>query len=156
MVVAGSEPLATTLTFLFYHLAKEPLAQEKLHAELESAGYSTEAGNSTSSIFLNGYINKTSRLHSPLPSGFLRKTPPEGPTIEGRVIPGNATVSTPALQPWKTEKLIENAIDFVRSDRMSGLRWLKIKLPGYHLILVSFYHNTYCGCLVDMIDAHIN
>ena len=43
MIVAGSEPEASTLTFLFYHLAQTPSDQEKLRGELESTPWSTDA-----------------------------------------------------------------------------------------------------------------
>ena len=113
MVVAGSEPEASTLTFLFYHLAQTPSAQEKLRAELESTSWSTDARTLQYLPYLNGCVYEALRLHPPLPSGCLRITPPEGLQIESRFIPGGVTVLTPAYSLGRLESCFERAEEFI-------------------------------------------
>lgn len=113
MVVAGSEPEASTLTFLFYHLAQTPSVQEKLRAELESISFSTDARTLQYLPYLNGCVNEALRLHPPLPSGCLRLTPPEGLNIDGTIIPGGVTVLTPAYSLGRLESCFERAKEFV-------------------------------------------
>ena len=113
MVVAGSEPEASTLTFLFYHLAQTPSAQEKLRAELESTSWSTDARTLQYLPYLNGCVYEALRLHPPLPSGCLRKTPPQGLQIESTFIPGGVTVLTPAYSLGRLESCFERAQDFI-------------------------------------------
>lgn len=113
MVVAGSEPEASTLVFLFYYLAKLPEKQAKLRKELEALAFSTEARALQSLPFLNGCIQETLRLHPPLPSGCLRITPAEGLTINGRFIPGSTTVLTPAYSLGRLETCFEDATAFI-------------------------------------------
>jgi tryprostatin B 6-hydroxylase len=125
MVVAGSEPEASTLVFLFYYLAKLPEKQAKLRAELESASFPTEARTLQSLPTLNGCIHEALRLHPPLPSGCLRITPSEGLNIDGRFIPGDSTVLTPAYSLGRLESCFENAKGFVPerwSERPEMLR----------------------------------
>lgn len=113
MVVAGSEPEASTLTFLFYHLAQTPSAQEKLHAELESTSFSTDARTLQYLPYLNGCIYEALRLHPPLPSGCLRITPPEGLNVDGIIIPGGVTVLTPAYSLGRLESCFQRPQEFV-------------------------------------------
>lgn len=113
MVVAGSEPEASTLTFLFYHLARDVSAQEKLHEELRSISFSTDARTLQYLPYLNGCVNEALRLHPPLPSGCLRTTPRHGLNIDGTFIPGGVTVLTPAYSLGRLESCFERAQDFV-------------------------------------------
>ena len=125
MVVAGSEPEASTLTFLFYHLAQAPSVQEKLRTELESTSFSTDARTLQYLPYLNGCVYEALRLHPPLPSGCLRTTPPEGLMIDSTLIPGSVTVLTPAYSLGRLERCFERAQEFVPErwyDRPEMLR----------------------------------
>lgn len=93
-----SDTTAATLTYLFYHLAREPEQARILREEL--APLVPDVTNISHQAIqdaphLNGVINETLRLHPPVPSGVLRVTPPEGMNIGDTFIPGNITVSTP-------------------------------------------------------------
>ena len=113
MVVAGSEPEASTFVFLFYYLAKLSDTQAILCAKLVAASFATEARRLQSLPILNGCIHEAFRLHSPLPSGCLRITPAEGLNIDGRVIPGTAIVLTPIYSLGRLESCFGNAKEFV-------------------------------------------
>jgi hypothetical protein len=90
-----SQTVASTLTFLLYHLAREPAYVEKLRAEVDLDRVFVPR-ELRSLEYLNAVINETLRLYPPVPSSLHRDTPPEGLTIAGRYIPGNTTVITPS------------------------------------------------------------
>jgi cytochrome P450 len=93
-----SDTTASTLTYAFYHLAKDNTLVGKLRAELNPMRRSDGQFNVKDlqlAEFLNGIVNETLRLHPPVPSGVLRLTPPEGIMIGKTFIPGNTTVATP-------------------------------------------------------------
>jgi tryprostatin B 6-hydroxylase len=54
---------------------------------------------------LNAVIYETLRLHPPVPSLLQRTTPPEGITVEGTYVPGNATVSCPQYVLGRSESV---------------------------------------------------
>lgn len=92
-----SDTTASTLTYIFYELAKQPELVPKLRDEVQSllsAGKDLSNMNLQSLPLLNGIINETLRLHPP--AGVLqRKTPPEGIMIGETFVPGNMTVFSP-------------------------------------------------------------
>lgn len=95
VIVAGSDTTATTLTYTFYHLAKEPHITTKLRQELDTVEGDFSGSTLANLPFLNAIINETLRLHPPVPSGTQRLTPPEGLMIDDTWIPGNVNVSVP-------------------------------------------------------------
>ena len=146
MVVAGSEPEASTLTFLFYHLAQVPSVQDRLRKELESTSFTTDARTLQYLPYLNGCVHEALRLHPPLPSGCLRITPPEGLKIDDIFIPGGVTVLTPAYSLGRLESCFEKAQEFVPErwyERPEMLRdknaWIPFnvgKLALHHVVSV--------------------
>lgn len=97
IIIAGSDTTAATLTFLFYHLAQNPSLQETLRRELQTLTSSetwTDKDIQNAS-HLNGAIHETLRLHPPVASGLMRKTPPEGLQIDDVFIPGDTEFFTP-------------------------------------------------------------
>lgn len=99
LIVAGSDTTATTLTYCFYHLAKDPSVVKKLRDELEKHDIRKDENftvlNLTNIEYLNAIINETLRLYPPVPGGTYRKPPKEGITVNGHFIPGGCTVLTP-------------------------------------------------------------
>lgn len=93
-----SDTTAATLTNAFYYLTKDPIHLKRLRDELDALRL--EDGTFTfkdlqGAAYLNAVINETLRLQPPVPSGLLRKTPPEGISIDGIYIPGDVTISVP-------------------------------------------------------------
>jgi tryprostatin B 6-hydroxylase len=95
IVIAGSDTTASTLVFLFCHLAQDPTQVDKIRRELVKSDSGFDGKTLQSLPHLNGFINETLRLHPPVPSAGLRITPPEGLTVVDRYIPGNTTVVVP-------------------------------------------------------------
>lgn len=97
IIVAGSDTTATTLTHLFYHLAKNEQAMQKLRKEIHAFPGEGQAGalKLQDAQYLNGCIYEALRLNPPVPSGVFRRTPEEGATIRETFIPGNTTIQMP-------------------------------------------------------------
>jgi cytochrome P450 len=86
------------LTYVFYHLARDPTQLEKLRAELKPLVKSEkdlDFKDVRDAEHLNGVINEALRLHPPVPMGVYRLTPPEGIMVGDTYIPGDVTVITP-------------------------------------------------------------
>jgi cytochrome P450 len=98
IIVAGSDTTSTTITYVLYHLAKDPTQITKLRAELKSLVKSEkdlDVKDVRDAEHLNGVINETLRLHPAVPSGLYRLTPPEGLMVGDTYIPGEVTVIAP-------------------------------------------------------------
>ena len=95
VIVAGSDTTASTLTHLFYHLAKDPDEIRLLREEFEPLKDDLSASKLLGLKHLNGAINESLRLHPPVPAGVARMTPPEGIKIGEQYIPGSVTVLAP-------------------------------------------------------------
>lgn len=116
LTMTKSDTTASTLTYLFYHLAKEPSQIERLRAELKSLlkpDGEYDFKDLQGADYLNGVINETLRLHPPVPSGTLRLTPAEGLTIGSKFIPGGVTVVAPPYTIGRLESCFEKALEFV-------------------------------------------
>ncbi len=115
-IVGGSDTTAATLTFLFYHLAKDPSQVDKLRAELEpllNGKTRLDPKDVAKAQHLNGVIQEALRLHPAIPSGFPRLTPPEGIMVSGTYIPGDTIVVLPVYAMQHDESNYEQADEFV-------------------------------------------
>ncbi|KAJ0422245.1 cytochrome P450 [Aspergillus carlsbadensis] len=95
IVVAGSDTTASTITFLFYHLAREPGLLGRLRDEIRGiAGDSGEIEHRRlqGATLLNACILEALRLHPAVPSGVPRKTPPEGVYVGETYVPGDTVM----------------------------------------------------------------
>jgi len=93
-----SDTTASTLTHIFYHLARDPQQVHKLRYEIAPQ---IDTSRDIAPIqlqhlnHLNGIINETLRLHPPVPTAIPRLTPPEGIQIGDVHVPGDVTVWCP-------------------------------------------------------------
>ncbi|ORY04755.1 putative benzoate 4-monooxygenase cytochrome P450 [Clohesyomyces aquaticus] len=123
MIVAGSDTVSITLTFLFYNLALFPDCVSKLRKEL--TGVDIADNRALQSLpYLSALINETLRIHPPAPTSPLRLTPPEGLQIGPYFIPGGVTISVPAQNLGRLETSYTKAHEFIPE------RWL----PGSDMI----------------------
>ncbi|KAL4868857.1 hypothetical protein BDV12DRAFT_208924 [Aspergillus spectabilis] len=114
IVVAGSDTTASTMTFLFYRIAREPGLIDRLREEVN--GLTDDHGALShralqSAPLLNACINETLRLHPAVPSGLPRKTPPEGVYVREQYIPGNTVMMVNFYAMGRDEA------NFVAADR---------------------------------------
>jgi len=102
-----SDTVASSLTFMFYYLAKYPHHTAKLRAELGALNEPSSVSLLENCSHLNGIINETLRLQPPVPSGVLRNTPPEGINIGDQHVPGDVTVLVPTYTLGRRESSIK-------------------------------------------------
>ena len=95
LIYLKSEPVVSTIVYLFYHLAASPVEILKLRDEIKSLAVPPDVANLPTLHHLNALIYETLRLHPPIPSGGLRNTPTSGIKVGETYIPGNTTVLTP-------------------------------------------------------------
>jgi len=116
IVIAGSDTTASTLTHIFYHLAREPEQVEHLRREIapqiDSSGVIVPV-KLQHLDHLNGIINETLRLHPPVPTAIPRLTPPQGIQIGDVHIPGDITVWCPPYTIGRSEEVYKDAELFV-------------------------------------------
>ncbi|CAN9121715.1 unnamed protein product [Alternaria alternata] len=99
LIIAGSDTVSATLSYLLYELCKNLTVQAKLRAAIdtikpEKAHLDVE--DVAECAYLDGVINETLRLHPATPSGPQRETPPEGLTLpDSTYIPGKVNVWIP-------------------------------------------------------------
>ncbi|QIX01788.1 hypothetical protein AMS68_007305 [Peltaster fructicola] len=96
IIVAGSDTTAATLTYLFYHLAKNPAVVDRLRKELEPLCHNDWSDKDIKHLaYLNGAINEAMRLHPAVPSGLRRLVPKEGMMVGETFLPGNTEFFMP-------------------------------------------------------------
>lgn len=99
LVVAGSDTIAATSSFIVYELCKNPEVQSKCREAIDAATSGKdylEIEHVQNIPYLDGVINEALRLHPAVPSGVQRETPPEGITLpNGTYIPGNIIIWMP-------------------------------------------------------------
>ena len=105
MVVAGSDTVALTLVYTFYHLAASPNHASVIRSELATLSSIYDLKGLAALPHLNGVLNETLRLYPPVPTGGFRDTPPEGIEVGGRHLPGGVTIVAPRFTIGRCECL---------------------------------------------------
>ncbi|PGH15930.1 hypothetical protein AJ79_02097 [Helicocarpus griseus UAMH5409] len=130
-IVGGSDTTAATLTYILYHLAKDPRQITKLRAELKPllAGGKKclDPKDVSSAKHLEGIIYEAMRLHPAIPSGYPRLTPPEGISINGTYIPGGTTIMIPLWALGRSEDAYVRANEFIPERWYSQAELIKNK-----------------------------
>ncbi|KAF7518743.1 hypothetical protein G7054_g13345 [Neopestalotiopsis clavispora] len=94
-LIAGAETTATTITTVFYFLARHPNVIKKLRDELHETfkSYSTITGDAVARLpYLNAVLEETMRVFPPVPPGPPRVSP--GDFVDGIYVPQGTYVST--------------------------------------------------------------
>lgn len=101
LMMAGSENLATTVDFTFYHLLKNPPAWEKLKNEVRSRFQREENITflSVSSLpYLAATLSESMRIQPAAPASQPRVVPEGGDVISGSYVPGGVSTDfSPAV-----------------------------------------------------------
>jgi cytochrome P450 len=82
-----SDTTSTTLTYLFWELARDPSWQHRVRQELLSQTSGVSYGDIQSLTLLDAIINEALRLHPAAPASLPRETPPGGKMLGGHFIP---------------------------------------------------------------------
>ncbi|KAL3431394.1 cytochrome P450 [Aspergillus tetrazonus] len=96
---AGSETTALTLSGIFYHILRTPRVYTKLQAEIDAAASSGQLSTPhiayTEAVklpYLVACVKEGMRMHPITGVSFPRHAPPQGCSIGGYYIPGNARI----------------------------------------------------------------
>jgi len=119
-IIGGSDTSSIALTTAVFLLAQHPEYQRKLQEEIDPLVKSSEESSHQSLVgkpMLEGVINETLRLWSPVSSAMQRITPAEGLEIGGTFIPGNTIV---AAASWT---IVRDSRAFVDPDDFIPERW---------------------------------
>ncbi|KUI68202.1 Tryprostatin B 6-hydroxylase [Cytospora mali] len=116
VMVAGSGPIATALTFLLGELAQNPRHIDKLYEELR--GVDTTDLDALSKLpHLDACLVETLRLWPGLLTGGARKTGKNGAWVAGRFIPPETTIVAPQYVIARREDC------FIRARKFIPERW---------------------------------
>ncbi|KAF2710676.1 cytochrome P450 [Pleomassaria siparia CBS 279.74] len=139
---------AATLAHVFYNLAKYPIQVQRIRDELfkivgdlSSATSCLENRKLQYADHLNSVIYETLRLHPVVPSAIVRKTPPEGITIEDNYVAGGMNVWCPQYVLGRSEDVYEEPLDFIPERWYSRPQMIKEKTS-----FAPFSVGTY-GCI---------
>ncbi|KAJ9663932.1 hypothetical protein H2201_005414 [Coniosporium apollinis] len=121
LVFAGTD--STTLTYLFWELARNPSWQEKIQKELETVhGGGREEVLTYDCVVelpvLNAVVNESLRVHPAAPASLPRETPPGGRILNNCFIPENTVVS---MQCYTTQ---HDPTIYTDPDIWDPERWL--------------------------------
>ncbi|KAL7931819.1 cytochrome P450 [Trichoderma chlorosporum] len=143
VLVAGTDTIGSTLSFVFYHVARDATVRQKLRAELEPLYGRTktrEFANSdlgeADAPYLNAILHETMRLDNPTCSNGCRITPPEGLEIDGVFIPGEVLVYVPIHAMQRSSKYFEEPDSFI-PERWTTRPDLVIDKRAYHPFLLG-------------------
>jgi cytochrome P450 family 628 len=126
IILAGSDPVASTLAWLFFELAHNPAYVDRLRKELLALpGLSPEHLEGVE--LLDALVNETLRLYPPFPSGLQRQTPPEGMSIGDHHIPGNTVVQAPWHTIFRDIRCFSRPNEFVPERRTTQPELIKKK-----------------------------
>ncbi|KAM0798207.1 cytochrome P450 [Usnea florida] len=113
MIVAGSDTVGITLTFVLYHLTQEPKYQDLIRYELSQISSITDVQSLRKLAGLQSVITETLRLHPPVPTGAPRVSGPEGLTIGATYIPPDTTIVVSRYTVARLESAFERAERFI-------------------------------------------
>lgn len=106
-IVAGSHTIASTLTMMFYELARQPLAQERIRQELVTAGVAISGSQNSHALeaipnstlerlpYLDACITETLRLYPAVPTGSIRQTTTKAIRVGDNLIPPDTIIVSP-------------------------------------------------------------
>lgn len=104
MLIAGSDTLSNSLTYVVWAILKRPELQRRLEDEVAALDDHFDDVVLEKLPLLNAVIYESMRLYGAASGSFPRETPPSGATIGGYFIPGGTEV---ALQAYTIHRLPE-------------------------------------------------
>ncbi|CAG1974456.1 unnamed protein product [Fusarium graminearum] len=124
VIIAGSDTVASAITNVFYHLAKNPdcyqALQDAMWQHFPNGGSEWTYEKVRAVPYLDWVINESLRLRPPVPGGLTRVTPPEGLWVDDVFIPGDIVISVPTYTMQRDENYWSDALSF-KPERWKGL-----------------------------------
>ncbi|KAE8331454.1 cytochrome P450 [Aspergillus sergii] len=128
LIAAGAVSTALCITFIFRYICDDRAKFDRLQKEIDSC-WSGESPLQVSALgpntapYLNGVINESLRLWPPAPNGMQRRTPPEGISVDGSVVPGGTQISVNTMGTQRDERHFTNPDEFLPE------RWIDAERP---------------------------
>lgn len=112
----GTDPTASTLTYLVWAVCKRPEVKVQLLEEIDSLPDEFQDGHLKQLGYLNQVIEETLRLYPAVGGGLLRTVSAQGATIAGLQVPPGTIVSCQAYSMHRDPEIFPNPGVF-RPDR---------------------------------------
>lgn len=112
----GTDPTASTLTYLIWAVCRRPEVKVQLLEEIDSLPDEFQDDHLKQLSYLNQVIEETLRLYPAVSGGLVRTVPPQGATIAGHQIPPGTIVSCQAYTMHRDPEIFPNPGIF-RPDR---------------------------------------
>jgi cytochrome P450 len=122
LVFAGTDTTSSTLTYLFWELARNQEWQDRLRKELSNADMTYQSLKDLP--ILDALVNEGLRLHPAAPASLQRIVPAGGGQLGGNFIPANTIVS---MQCYTTQR---DPVVFPGPDVFAPDRWLTKSGPS--------------------------
>ncbi|KAH9835376.1 cytochrome P450 [Rhodofomes roseus] len=121
-LIAGSDTTSNSSCAITYHLAANPLVQQKLQRELdETLGNDDDSVSTFEQVkrlpYLEAVINETLRIHSTSGIGLPRVVPEGGLTVLGRYFPEGVVLSVPTYTIHRDQAVWGEDVEAFRPER---------------------------------------
>lgn len=107
-LAAGTDTIASTLTYLVWLVCRHPEVRVALLEELDELPTGFDDRHLKKLSYLNWVIEETLRMYPGVAGGLLRTVPSEGADICGYWIPGGTTVSCQAFSMHRDSRVFPN------------------------------------------------
>jgi benzoate 4-monooxygenase len=120
MLDAGNDTTQTTLANCMYHLATNPVKQERLHRELAAIVLAEDKNTRVPPTtilqqvpYLRAVLEENWRCRPPVARGLPRRTIGEGTNIAGHFFGPGVTVSAPVWELHRNASLFRQPLEFI-------------------------------------------
>jgi len=121
-LIAGSDTTSNSSCAITYHLAHNPIVQEKLQKELdEHLGTEDETASTWDQVkkltYLEAVVNEGLRIHSTSSLGLPRVVPDGGLTVTGKYFPPGTVLSVPSYTIHRDVNIWGDDVEAFRPER---------------------------------------
>lgn len=146
-IIAGSDTVSNSLTYLVWVVSGQPDVRDKLVKELETLPEDFEEADLRHLTYLHQVIDESLRLYGAAQSGLPRSVPAGGRELAGYWIPEDTTVSVQAYSMHRDEEIFANAEQFDPS------RW-ESPTKEMRLAMMPFSWGARGKCIVSTCITH--
>lgn len=130
-IIAGSDTVSNSLTYLVWAVCGRPDVRETLVQELQTLPEDFEEADLRELKYLNQVIQESMRLYGAVQTGMPRSVPAEGRQLVGHWIPGGTTVSVQAYSMHREEEVFAEAETFDPSRWDSPTKEMRLAMMHF-------------------------